>query len=160
MNRELIIRAIESPTEEAIDALLEDDETVFAVDWREGDGDIVDYCESILQTGSLSAEYVDADNEAGIDLYIQYKNKRVKAPLVIGVEDRHITIVTLNKILSPDFEIRMCIDSSDGDTLLFIPLPCKVWRELEAFYGEKVAKRFYQLRDRPNVFTDELPFFD
>lgn len=158
MNRELITRLIESPTEDAIEALFDDKDSVFWVDWREEDDAIVEYCESIIQTGNLTSEVVDADNDAGFEMYINYKDKRAKVPLAIGTEDRHITIVTLNEVLTPDFEVRFCIDSNGADTLAFLPLATGEWRELETQYGESLAKRFYKLQMKPNVFTDPLPF--
>ncbi len=158
MNHELITRLIESPSENAIEALFDDEDTIFWVDWREEDDIIVEYCESIIQTESLSAEEVDADNDAGFEMYITYKDRRVKVPLTIGTEDRHVTIVTLNEILNPDFEIRFCIDSNGSDTLAFLPLSSDMWRKLEGQYGDAVAKRFYKLQMKPNVFTDPLPF--
>lgn len=154
MNRELITQVIQSPTPETIEALFDDQDTVFWVDWREDDSAIVSYCEDILQTGSLEAEIVPADNNAGIEMFIMYNNKRVRVPLVIGLEDRHITLVTLNQILSPDFEVRFCKDSDGSDTLAFLPLSGDTWRELEMTYGDAVAKRFYQLQPSPNIFTE------
>jgi len=158
MNRELITRLIESPTEDAIEALFDDEDTIFWVDWREADTAIVEYCESIIQTRSLSADVVDTENDTGFEMYINYKEKRMKVPLVFGTEDRHITIVSLNEILVPDFEVRFCIDSNGSDTLAFLPLAFDVWRELETQYGEAVAKRFCKMQMKPNVFTDSLPF--
>lgn len=158
MNRILISRTLESPSQENIQTLFDDDETVFWVDWREEDDAIVEYCESILKTGSLSAEVVDADNEAGFEMYITFKDKCAKVPLVVGPEDHHITLVALNEILAPDYEIRFCIDSNGSDTVAFLPLPTEAWRQLEAEYGDAVAARFYRLASKPNVFTDPLRF--
>ena len=158
MNLELIQRAIESPTDDVIQALLDDESTVFWVDWREEDAEIVEYCESIIQSGELSADEVDADNDAGFDLYINYRNQRVRVPLEIDIQDRHITLVALNEVLAPDYEIRFCIDSNGADTLAFAPLRCSDWKQLADQFGTKVSLRFYQLQPRPNVFTDALPF--
>ena len=107
MNLDLIRNAIATPTEQAIDALLDDDATVIWVDWREAEEDIVDYCEEKLQTGTLNCECVDADNEAGFELFIEYKDDRQRVPLVYGEEDRHIAIRAVNQILAPDYEIRL-----------------------------------------------------
>jgi hypothetical protein len=158
MNLDLITRVIQSPTDATIEELLDDETTVFWVDWREYDSEIIGMCESIIQTGSLSAEEIDADNEAGFDLFIRYQDRRVQVPLEIGEQDRHITLVTLNETLNPDFEVRYCIDSHGSDTAALIPLPCQVWKELEQQHGDAVAKRFYKLQSTPNIFTDVLPF--
>jgi hypothetical protein len=158
MNTNLITAVLESSSEEAIRALLDANDTVFWVDWREDEGDIVEYCESVLQTGSLTSEQVDADTPRGSDLYISYNGKRIRAPLICGAEDRHIALCALNEVLTPDYEIRFCIDSNGSDTLAFLPLPAGQWSELEQRYGAAVRRHFYRLAERPNVFTDPLPF--
>lgn len=158
MDYELIKRVIESPDEDTIETLFDDYDTVVWVDWGADDREIVDDFESILQTGKLSAEAVSANTDAGYELFITYGDERVKVPIVCGGEDRHITIVTLNEVLAPEYEIRFCIDSNGSDTLGFLPLPSSKWRELEEQYDGAVAKRFYRLKTKPNLFTDDLPF--
>jgi hypothetical protein len=158
MNFNLITAALESDDETAIDALLEDDQTVFWVDWREDDSDIVGYCEGVLQTGSLTAELVEVDTPIGCDLFISYGGQRIRVPFINGPEDRHITLCALNQALAPDFEVRFCIDSNGSDTLAFLPLPVAKWAELEQRHGAAVSRHFYRFADRPNLFTDSLPF--
>jgi len=60
--------------------------------------------------------------------------------------------------LAPEYEIRFCIDSNGSDTLAFLPLPVATWAELETSHGPAVSRHFYRLAERPNVFTDTLPF--
>ena len=67
-------------------------------------------------TGRLTAEWV------GVDLFVTYGTKRVRVPLTESAEDRHITLLALNQVLSPEFEIRMLYASVGGDTGIFIPL--------------------------------------
>jgi hypothetical protein len=156
VNRELVARVVESPSDDRIQALLDDTDTVFWVDWRGPDDDIVNDCEAIIQTGSLSAELVDAD--AGSEMYVSYNDKRVRVPLTDSAQDRHITLCSINEVLGPDYEIRFCIDSNGADTLAFLPLSSSDWKDLERRYGDAVSRRFYKLAARPNVFTDRLPF--
>jgi len=157
-NRDLIEEVLQSGDEEAVQSLLEDDDTVFWVDWREADDEIVEDCESILQTGSLSPEVVNVNTADGWELYINYKGRRQKVPLVYGPEDRHITLVALNRMLSPDFEVRFCIASNGSDTLAFLPLASKDWAQFERRYGSAVAESFYKMAAKPNLFTDSLDF--
>ena len=158
MNISLITAALESASKESIRALFDDDTTAFWVDWREGEGDIVRYCEAVLQTGSLTAEWVRAATPQGSDLFISYGGKHIRAPLINGPEDRHIALCALNQTLAPDYEIRFCIDSNGSDTLAFLPLPSARWAELEQGYGAAVSRHFYRFKERPNLFTDSLPF--
>ena len=151
-----VVSVLGSPTEDAVSALLDDDATVFWIDWRQEDETIADSCESVLQTGHLSGELVDTGE--GYEVYLQYRDRRVKVPLSYTGDDRHITLCALNRVLAPEFEVRFCIDSDGSDTLAFLPLACEEWADLERRYGEAVGRRFYRFSDRPNLFTDALPF--
>ena len=158
MNLELVTAVLNLPTEMAIRALLDDQETVFWIDWRQEDESIAESCEAVLQTGSLSGKLVEVDTDEGYEVYLQYRNKRVKVPLSYRGEDRHITLCSLNEVLAPEFEIRFCIDSNGSDALAFLPLECGQWAELERQYFETVSKRFYKFGRSPNLFTDPSQF--
>lgn len=151
-----VTAVIESPTEEAIRALLDDDSTVFWIDWRQEDETIAESCESVLQTDQLSGELVEVDSDEGFEVYLQFRDRREKVPLSHSADDRHITLCTLNRVLSPEYEVRFCIDSNGSDTLAFLPLECKQWSALESQFGEAVSSRFYKIAERPNLFTDQL----
>ena len=138
--------------------LFDDDSTIFWVDWREDEADIVGYCERVLGTGSLTAEWVRAATPRGSDLFISYSGRRIRVPLINGYEDRHIALCALNQVLAPDYAVRFCIDSNGSDNLAFLPLPSARWAELEDRYRAAVSTHFYRLAERPNVFTDSLPF--
>ena len=60
LNINVITAVLESASKETIRALFDDDATIFWVDWREDEADIVRYCETVLRTGSLTAEWVRA----------------------------------------------------------------------------------------------------
>jgi len=149
-----VVNLLKNPSDENVSALLDDDGAVFLVDWREEDDAIIAYCESILRTGSLSAEVVDIDADPGFELYIEYAGKRTRVPLVVGPEDRHLTLYSLNQILAPDYEVRVCVDSQGSDTLAFLPLRATHWSELERTYGAKVTEHFRRIADKPNFFTE------
>ena len=158
MDLNLVTAVLESGSKEALRALFEDDTTIFWVDWREFEGDIVKYCEAVLLTGSLAYEWTKTGVAETRDLYISYGEKRIRAPLLNNPGDRHIALCVLNQALSPDYEIRFCIESNGSDTLAFLPLPCAKWAELEQRYGPAVSRHFYRYTDSPNLFTDPLTF--
>lgn len=149
-----ITNLLDAPTEKNLNALLDSQDTVFWVDWREEDDAIVTYCEEILKTGQLMAEVHHIEKSPGFELTITYKQTTVIVPLVIGPADRHITLVTLNQTISADFEIRFCLDSAGSDTLAFLPLPNVIWRELEKKYGSTLDQHFARIHRKPNLFTD------
>jgi hypothetical protein len=158
MNVDLIKRVIENVDECALDELWDDRESLFWVSCSEEDDNIPRDCESILKTGHLDAQVVTIDEKPGFALQIRYKGETTNVPLVVGVEDRHITVVTLNEVLSPEYEIRYLIASSPTDSGAFVPLPTLIWRSLEDQYGDKVAKQFYRIKKTPNLFTEVIDF--
>jgi len=155
---EKVTDVLESEEQQAVQALLDDSETVFWVDWREEDESIANYCEGILQTGSLKAELIDVDTDEGFELHLYYNSRDIKVPLTFSPQDRHITLCSLNEVLQPDFEVRFVTASNGSDTLAFVPLPVSTWQELEEGYGDRIQKHFYRISPKPNLFTDPLPF--
>jgi hypothetical protein len=153
-----VIAVLVSPSADDIRALLNDHSTVFWIDWQQQDETIADDCDSVLQTGQLSGELVEVESDDGYEVYLQYRDRRVRVPLSYSGDDRHVTLCALNRVLASDYEVRFCIDSNGSDTLAFLPLRCEQWADLERRYGEAVGQRFYRLAERPNLFTDRLPF--
>lgn len=158
MDIEKVIAVLESPTDNSIRALLDDIGTVFWIDWRQEDETIAESCESVLQTGRLSGELIETDSDEGYEVYLQYGERRIKVPLSYSEQDRHITLCALNRLLAPEYEVRFCIDSNGSDSAAFLPLACAQWGNLEVLYDANVGRRFYQFSDKPNLFTDRLPF--
>lgn len=158
MNIDTITAVLRDPTQRAIDAMFINKGSVIWVDLNEEDGNIVQACEAVLQTGSLAAEWVCARTPLGGDLYITYAGRRSRVPLVFGHEDRHITLCALNRVLTPDYQIRFSIDSKGSDVLAFVPLPTAQWQELEQRFGAAVNQHFYLFADQPNLFTEPPAF--
>lgn len=157
-NLQIVSNVLELADEQAIQDLLDDRNTSFWVDWREEEDAIPRYCEDILQTGTLSAEFINADTDKGCELHIYYDGKDHKVPLTFSPQDRHITICALNEILEPHYEIRFFTASNGMDSLAFVPLPKNSWEQLETEYGEAVDQHFYRILPKPNLFTDPVSF--
>jgi hypothetical protein len=137
---------------------LRDDAAVFWVELSDEDESIVNCCERVLQTGSLSSVWIDGvASRPDTGLFIDYKGERHKVPLTLTPDDRHVTLCTLNKALAPDYEIRLCLDTPRGDAWAFLPLPAADWALLESRYGDALVRHFYVMADRPNVFTEDFP---
>ena len=115
---------------------------VMVVDWREEDEEIVNYCENILETGHLFAELEDANNKQGFSITIQYGEKSLLIPYLGEGSDRDTTLLSLNEILQPDYEIRFCKISDGSDTLQFIPLSKMLWHRLDMKYAAKMDELF------------------
>ena len=146
---------------ESFDNFWENSQKFVWIDWREYDEDIINYIEGAIQSGELSGKSKDVDNEMGFDIFIEWKGNEYKIsyPDKEG-SDRDTTIKTLNKIIQPEYEIRLFMESLGNDTLAFVPLLKNEWEELEKEFGEeKVNYYFSKIDDDSKMFDldmDEL----
>jgi len=124
------------------------------VDWRSEDDAIVECCESVLNTGSLSASY-DWDAEAHKRLTVSYHGVDTVIPLSDSIRDRTLTVCGLNDILSPEFEIRWLALFHGDDTALFAVRSTGEWETLERLFPDIVSRNFIDPRELPDLF-DEL----
>lgn len=132
-------------------------DVVMWVDWGDFDDAIIRYCERILQTGKLSAEYKDADYERGFGLWIHYDGKAMKVPYEGEAADRDTTLISLNEILNPDYEIRLWRGSFGSDTLAFVPMKTEEWEKLEAEFGtDKIEKEFMRIEKGTAMFEMDM----
>lgn len=153
MNPSAIERHLQVPGTAERQALLDDDQAVFWVDWRSDDAEIVAACEAVLGSGRLTCEAGDTD-----DLTITFGERRLPVPLTQSVHDRHHTLMALNRVLSPDYELRLVAASDGADTLAFTVLPRREWVRLTDRFGqEQVDTAFRPLRDDQDVFTNPRP---
>lgn len=97
----------------------------------------------------------------GFNIIIEWNGKKYKIsyPNEEG-SDRDTTIKTLNKVIQPEYEIRLFMESLGSDTLAFVPLSKEEWEELEKEFGEeKVNYYFSKIKDNSKMFDldmDEL----
>ncbi|SDJ11359.1 hypothetical protein [Chryseobacterium jejuense] len=142
---------IETESFEELNAL--NNQHIFWVDWREEDDAIVEYCEKCLHTDALKAEM----NYSGDDIFltITYKDQTFKEKVI----DRDPTLIFLNRVLQPDYEIRFCKGSDGSDTLAFLPLSKAEWVELESIHGkEKLDRLFEIIHQETQMFSKEWDF--
>ncbi|MBV8251381.1 MAG: hypothetical protein JO154_02140 [Chitinophaga sp.] len=126
---------------------------VFWVDWREEDDAVVAYCEKRLQTGQLSATMEDKPD--GLELQITFQGTTHRDIVV----DRDRTIIFLNSIIQPNYEIRFCKASEGSDTLAFLPLTATEWQQLEAQYGADVINScFESINTASEMFNKSYDF--
>ena len=109
---------------------------VFWVDWREASVDIIQMAAAGIGTGEL-APYHDKGK-----LYIEWRGRRTLVPLKFEPGEQDLTLVKLNSVLAPDFEIRRIEASQGGDTLAYFVLSGEAWAALEAENGDKVNAAF------------------
>lgn len=126
------------------------------IDWREHDDAIVEYIESSLQTGALSAHIQDRPAD-DLELIVQFEGTTFNRMIV----DRDDTIKWLNDILQPKYEIRFCKHSEASDTLAFISLSTENWLLLTEQYGkERIDELFEIITPDATFFNKEHKFED
>lgn len=123
---------------------------IFWVDWREADDDIIEMASACLPAGNdMRPEWIDDK------LHIRFRDKLTLVPLAFKPGEQDVTLLTLNRALVPDFEIRMVKASDGGDTLAFILLENADWAELEAAYGSRVHDAFGRLEAGSALFAHD-----
>jgi hypothetical protein len=155
----------------------EDRSAFFWVEWNEDDDQIPGMCEAILKTGQLKADWDDETMVIvwrGARIPVKLTKSILKsvaefpltpvldAVLPVGISDallwpsrgdRHVTLVTLNRAIQPDYEIRHVRASSKDDGPAFAPLSASDWSALEQQYSAAaVDAAFARLQEYPNLF--------
>jgi len=131
----------------AIAEFASDTDQCVVVDWREDEGDLIDYVIDKIPDAGLSF----AEDESSEDLVLLYKGRMQPVGLTHSPRDRYITIRALNRILAGDYEMRVFRVTLDWDTHSFYLKPCSWWREAEQGHPQEIARVF-------RVVDEELDF--
>ena len=70
--------------------------------------------------------------------------------------DRDTTIIYLNELIKPDFEIRLFIENLGSDTLGFIILDKASWERFEKEYNADVSRYFMPINKKSRIFELSL----
>ena len=127
-----------------------DEEALTWVDWRDYDEDIIDYVNEKI--GNLiTVSHQDNGKDYGDDIIISYKDKSLMIPYG-EVMDRDTTIIYVNELIKPDFEIRLFIENIGSDTLGFIILDRASWERFEKEYNADVSRYFMPINKNSRIF--------
>ena len=94
----------------------------------------------------------------GFEIFIEWNGEdyKISYPNEEG-SDRDTTIKTLNKVIQPEYEIRLFMESLGSDTLAFVPLAKEKWEELEKDFGvEKVNYYFSKIDENSKMFDLDM----
>ena len=155
---EYIKNFLKNEDRESFDELWENSTKLVWIDWREYDEDIINYIENVIQSRKLIGKNEDTDNKMGFNIIIEWNGKEYKIsyPNEEGA-DRDTTIKTLNKVIQPEYEIRLFMESLGSDTLAFVPLAKEEWEEFEREFGEeKVNYYFSKIDDNSKMFDLDM----
>ena len=114
------------------------------IDWREYDEDIISYFNCLLpQEDIVDVEIKEIKLGRGIDIILKKDNITLTIPYENDKTDRDITIKTLDKFISPKYQIRLFSESLGDDTLAFTVLNSDEWKELENSVGKEKLDFFF-----------------
>ena len=72
------------------------------------------------------------------------------------VMDRDTTIIYVNELINPDFEIRLFIENLGSDTLGFIILDRASWEKFEKQFNADVSRYFMPINKKSRIFELSL----
>lgn len=116
-------------------------EEIMWVDWREYDEDIVAYFNASIGN-EIRVEREDHGKGYGDDILLRYKDRTMMIPYEDEME-RDITISSVNELLAPDYQIRLFMESLGNDTLGFVVLSPKDWKDLEKHLGKERLEYYF-----------------
>lgn len=143
-NLELVAAALKTGSDRDIQALLSDRATVFHVDWREGLLDIVGLVGDRVPDGVLTIAALSDE-----ELTLASGERTEVVVFSDSPADRNAILRASDRVLRPEYELRLCLDTQATDTLGFLCLSAAAWAELEEAHPSAVATRFRALDDAP-----------
>ncbi len=132
------------------------EEFVFYVDWREFDDAIVEYCEDRIKTGCFNAT-LDYNQETDKNiLNVNYKGENFQLEIT---DSRDPSLIFINNLLAPEYEVRFCLITCPSDTLGFIILSSQQWQEIEKHIAKaELDKLFEPIDNNSKMFEREWEF--
>lgn len=151
------LEQIESYLEQATEEMYFDlisgrNNLVLIVDWQDNDEDIVAECAALLEGSDLKAELRPSQQTNGFAMDIVFDQKRVSVPYAKDGSDRDTTLISLNEILQPEYQIRLCQASMGDDEIEFMLLPTSLWEKLQRRYGRDVIEDCFAEIDKDSCF--------
>lgn len=144
---------LEQPTEEMyFDLISGRNNLLLIVDWQDNDEDIVEECADLLGLSDLKAEMRPNQQSIGFAMDIVFDQKRINVPFDADGADRDTTLISLNKILQPEYEMRLCQASMGDDEIEFLVLPTELWGKLQRRYGRDVIDDCFAVIDEESCF--------
>lgn len=143
--REQIEARLRAPSEPGAQEFLANAGLVW-VDWRDDAAELVTYFAGYFPDGDLR---VSGDET----VRIRFRDRRVTMKRRHDPKDKHRALLALGRVLAPEFELRLAVDSLGGETLAFAVLPTAEWRKLERRYLDGIARSFLSIEKNSDVWN-------
>ena len=128
------------------------------VDWGDFDDSIIKYFNDELpDEDKIQFECVEIEKERGVDISLHKNGISTAIPYADECTDRDTTLKSIQKYVSPKYQIRWYMDSLGGDTLAFCIGLTSHWEQLEQEFGaEKVAYYFAPIHEDSVMFEMDM----
>lgn len=156
MDIEIIRNFLLSP-KEMQDVFWNSDELIW-IDWREYDESIIRYFNNKLpDADKIQFKCIEIEKKREIDIILKKDNFTITIPYADDCTDRDTTIKSIQKYLSPNYQIRWYLDSLGSDTLAFCIYSTDQWQKLENEFGiDKVAYYFAPIHQNSIMFEMDM----
>ena len=100
---------------------------------------------------------MEIEKERGVDIFLHKNGISTAIPYADECTDRDTTLKSIQKYVSPKYQIRWYMDSLGGDTLAFCIGLTSHWEQLEQEFGaEKVAYYFAPIHEDSVMFEMDM----
>jgi hypothetical protein len=144
---------LQHPIKSHSSAIFDDTTNIVWIDSREEEDAIVHRIADRIGAIPLSAEVADAENDAGYEVRINYRDATKVITPDDGFGSRHATLNAIDELLSPEYQIRFVTDTNGTDTIgVVVELLCD-WSRLYKLYGQRLNQHFCPIRELPDLMN-------
>jgi hypothetical protein len=153
-----IIHVLRHSSDEDVVEQFFEHELLIWIDWREDEGDIIQYFNDRLpESDQIKCEIIDIDKPRGVDIVLSSNDQKLKIPFADDRTDRDSAIRAMQEMIAPRYQIRWFMESLGNDTLAYLLLSTVQWTELEKQFGkEKLEFHFQPITSESIMFSLDM----
>ena len=153
-----IIHVLQHSADEDVVEQFFEHEPLIWIDWREDEGDIIQYFNGQLpESDQIKCEIIDIDKPRGVDIVLSSNDRKHTIPFADDRTDRDSAIRAMQEMIAPRYQIRWFMESLGNDTLAYLLLSTEQWTELEnQFSKEKLEFYFQPVTNESNMFSLDM----
>ncbi|OBR66513.1 hypothetical protein A7K91_03445 [Paenibacillus oryzae] len=140
-----IIQFLQHSSDESVVEDFFEHESLIWIDWREEEGDIIQYFNDQLpESHQIKCEITDIDKPRGVDIVLSSGDRKLTIPFADDRTDRDSAIRAMQEMIAPQYQIRWFMSSLGSDTLAFLLLSTEQWVELEKQFEKEKLEFYFQ----------------
>lgn len=153
-----VIHVLQHSSDENVMEQFFEHESLIWIDWREDEGDIIQYFNDQLpESDQITCEIIDIDKPRGVDIVLSSHDRKLTIPFADDRTDRDSAIRAMQDMIAPRYQIRWFMESLGNDTLAYLLLSTEQWAELEKQFGkEKLEFHFQPITSESVMFSLDM----